>query len=95
MHVSDSNPTHQTTTNIINTGVIVHDETPEQKYPSWLRHVWAYLMHHILRGDEPRIWERHNSAREVYYRCYDPRTGQSISCGSEAEVRIWLEQLPF
>lgn len=95
MHFLEFEPTHQITTRIINTGVIVHDATSEQKRPSWLHRFWAYLMHQILRGHEPGIWEKHNSARGIYYRCYDPRTGQSVTCDNEAEVQIWLEQLPF
>jgi hypothetical protein len=95
MQFSESNPTHQMTSSIMNTGVIVHDATAEQKRPFWLRRFWADLMQYIMRGHEPRIWEKCNSTGKIYYRCYDPRTRRSTNCDSEAEVRVWLEQLRF
>jgi hypothetical protein len=95
MYFLEFEPTHQITTRIMNTGTIVHDATSEQKHFSWLRCFCAYLMHQILRGHEPGIWKKRNSAGGIYYRCYDPRSGHSATCDSEAKVRIWLEQLPF
>lgn len=64
-----------TSAHIINTVVIVHDATLEQKCPSWVRSFWAYLMHPILQGHEPCIWETRNATGEIHYRCYNPRTG--------------------
>jgi hypothetical protein len=95
MHFSESKTIHQMTTSIMNAGVIVHNKTPERKSPSWLRRFWADLIHSIMRDHEPCIWERRNSAGEIYYHCYDPHTGRSVNCGSETEVRIWFEQLRF
>jgi hypothetical protein len=84
-------------TELMTTGVIVHDAKPEQKqsYLFWLRHCCTALMHHLLRGNEPCVWEKHNSAGEIYYLCYDPRTRRSVHCGTETEVRVWLDQLPY
>jgi hypothetical protein len=89
---------HQTSSNSpITTGVIVHDATPEQKQSnsSWLSFVWNYLMHQLLRGHEPRVWQKSNAAGEVTYHGYDPHTGSSIQCGTEADMRNWFDRLPY
>lgn len=88
---------HQaTSTKLIATGVIVHDATPEkQSNASWLSSAWNTLMHYLLRGHEPRIQQKRNAAGDVTYRGYDPRTGNSIQSGTEADMRNWLDQLPY
>ena len=81
---------------LIATGVIVHDATPEQQPDSsWLYQIWNSLMHHLLRGHEPRIRQKRNAAGDVYYHGYDPRSGRSIHCAIETELRAWLDQLPY
>ena len=98
MHSSEYWQKCQTnSTELVNTEIIVHDTTHEQKQSclSWLRYFCTYLMHHLLRGYEPWVWEKRNSAGERYYRCYNPHTGCSIHCNTETEVRAWFEQLPY
>ncbi|MBD3886805.1 hypothetical protein IFO70_34780 [Phormidium tenue FACHB-886] len=81
----------------IATGVIVHDAVPQQKQPnpSWLSRTWNYLMHHLLQGNEPRVWQKHNAAGEVFYYGYDPYSGQTTHLTSDIDLRAWLEQLPY
>jgi hypothetical protein len=81
---------------LITTDVIVHHDTPQQKQPSasWLSCVWKYLMHHLLNGHEPRVWQKRNAAGEILYCAYDPYTRRSASLTSDIDLRIWLEQLP-
>lgn len=98
MRSSEYRQKHQAdSTELINTGVIVHDATPAQKQPclSWLHHIWEYLRHSFLQGDKPRIWEKRNSDGEVLYYGYDPRSGNSIQGVNAADMRTWLEQLPY
>jgi hypothetical protein len=89
---------HQTASEeLMVTDVIVPNETPQQKQSnaSWLSCAWQYLMHHLLNGHEPRVWQKRNTAGEVFYRAYDPYTGRSAYLTSDIDLRIWLEQLPY
>jgi hypothetical protein len=97
MTFSTSEQHPMASTKPIATGVIVHDTLPEQKQSnlSWLSCVWNALIHHLFRGNEPRIRQKSNTAGEVTYHGYDPRTRNSIQCGTEADMRNWLDRLPY
>jgi hypothetical protein len=84
-----------TSTTPIATGVIVHDAMPGQPNSSWFSRTWNYLMHHLLRGNEPRIWQKRNAAGDIFYGAYDPDSGQLAHFTSDTELRIWLEQLRY
>lgn len=81
----------------IATGVIVHDAALEQTQcnPSWLSRAWNYLMHHLARGNEPRVWQKRNAAGDVFYYGYDPYSGRTAHLTSDIDLRAWLEQLPY
>lgn len=87
---------HQTVAKPIATGIIVHDATPEQKQPhlSWLSRALNFLKRQLLRGNEPRVWQKRNAAGQITYHCYDPHSGRSTYCDSEIEVMEWLDRLP-
>lgn len=78
---------------LIATGVIVHDNNRDRF--AWPYRLWQYLMHHLLHGDEPRIWQKCNVAGEVFYHGYDPRSRRLIHCATKTELRAWLDQLPY
>lgn len=77
----------------IATGVIVHDNNRDRT--AWVDRLWQSLMHYLLPGDEPRIWQKRSAAGELFYHGYDPRSGRSIDCTTETEMRAWLDQLPY
>lgn len=41
---------------------------------------------------ELRVWQRRDRAGRIIWKAYDPRSGQSTSSASEAEMRLWIEQ---
>lgn len=73
---------------------------PARLASHWHR-IWQFLSHHLLRGNEPRVWQVRDPkwigfaarSNNVRWRVYDPQSGRSFVCSSEQEVRIWLEQL--
>lgn len=98
MHPPKFRHKHQTASaELMATNVTVHHSTPQQKQPkaSWLSCTWKYLMHHLLNGHEPRVWQKRNAAGEILYCAYDPHTGRSAYLTSDIDLRIWLEQLPY
>lgn len=60
---------------------------------SWLSRVWNSLADALNRKFQPRISYKYARSGHCYWHAYDPRTGQSASLGSEADVLWWLEQL--
>lgn len=81
---------------LMNTGIIVHDASPEKQLnSSWLSRAWKYLMHHLLKGHEPRIWQKRGINGEVFYNGYDPYSGKSTHFATETEMRNWLDRLPY
>ncbi|MBD1867415.1 hypothetical protein H6F95_08910 [Cyanobacteria bacterium FACHB-471] len=43
-------------------------------------------------NEEPQISQKRDRSGEVFWRVYDPTTGESARFNSELEVRFWLEQ---
>jgi hypothetical protein len=77
----------------IATGVIIHDSNRDRA--TWAHRLWQYLMHHLLRGHEPRVWQKRNAAGEVYHCGYDPYSGRTTYLTSDTDLRAWLDQLPY
>lgn len=46
-------------------------------------------------SDEPRVWPGQSWNGEPAWNAYDPITGQSAYLVSEAELRVWLEELHY
>lgn len=41
---------------------------------------------------ELQVWQKTDRYGNNYWQAKDPKTGKSTSLGSEAEMRIWIEQ---
>lgn len=59
----------------------------------FLRDRWQNLVNYFTHPSELRIWQTRDRFGNPYWQAYDPATGKSISSGSEAEIRAWIEQL--
>lgn len=60
--------------------------------PSWLSQVWHSLMRAIMVRSEPYVKPIVTRSGQIWWYLYDPMSGQSTYCASEAEARVWLEQ---
>lgn len=60
-----------------------------------LRRAWQGLMARLDVSDEPRVWPGQSWNGEPAWNAYDPITGQSAYLVSEAELRVWLEELHY
>lgn len=59
---------------------------------SVFRNIWDNVLLILTIRDEPQIRQSIDAEGKLYWRIDDPRTGRSITCKSEQEVRRWLEQ---
>lgn len=59
---------------------------------SVLRNIWDNVLLILTIRNEPQIRQSIDAEGKLYWRIDDPRTGRSITCESEREVRRWLEQ---
>lgn len=41
---------------------------------------------------ELQVWQSSDRKGNIYWQAYDPIKNRSISFGSEAEMRMWIEQ---
>ena len=57
--------------------------------------LWQSLLHLPVQADEPRVWQRLDRFKNLYWQAYDPATGRSASYTSDAEMRAWLEELRY
>jgi hypothetical protein len=53
-----------------------------------VRGIWAQLS---ADPNQPRVRSYRSHAGEMVWDAYDPRSGRSFTCTSEAEMRAWLE----
>jgi hypothetical protein len=60
-----------------------------------LHRAWHGLLALLNVSDEPRVWPSREGNEEPAWNAYDPITGQSVHLVSEAELRIWLEELHY
>lgn len=60
-----------------------------------LHRVWQNLLAQFNTSDEPRVWPSQNRDGVPAWNAYDPVTGQSVNLVSEAELRVWLEDLHY
>lgn len=79
---------------------LIPDSVPEPQatqvqLASWLGNIWQSLISALKRANEPQIWQSLDYTGQLWWRVYDPVTGQTAYLESETEVSIWLEQLPY
>jgi hypothetical protein len=46
----------------------------------------------LLRGNELQVEQRRDRRGNTWWQAFDPTTNESVSFGSEAEMRAWIEQ---
>lgn len=59
---------------------------------SRLGSLWQAWLRWLSAPPELRVWQRRDRAGRTIWNAYDPRSGQSTSLASEAEMRLWIEQ---
>jgi len=50
------------------------------------------LATNLLRGNELQVKQRRDRQGHTWWQAFDPKTDESVSFGSEAEMRTWIEQ---
>lgn len=59
---------------------------------SSLVRIWQSISRYWTTAPELRVWQSRTLRNRTMWNAYDPVTGDSISVGSEAEMRQWIEQ---
>lgn len=54
--------------------------------------IWQRLIYTFCKGNELQVWKKRDRLGYTYWHAYDPATGYSSCFGSEAEMRVWIEQ---
>ncbi|MBD2449364.1 hypothetical protein H6G76_19800 [Nostoc sp. FACHB-152] len=56
--------------------------------------IWKKLRQALLADpNELKVWKKVDRQGNKYWCAYDPKTDKSFASGSEAELRIWIEQV--
>ena len=74
------------------TDVELNVTTKPSRTSLWLDKVWKFLIKSFTQAHELKLYQVTGKAGKSYWYTYDPKTGLSTCLGSEAEVRIWLDQ---
>ncbi|MBD2066745.1 hypothetical protein H6F93_04260 [Leptolyngbya sp. FACHB-671] len=64
----------------------------ESKFLAGLGQILSSILSILAGNEEPQISQKRDRSGEVFWRVYDPTTGESARFNSELEVRFWLEQ---
>lgn len=59
---------------------------------SKLNDIWQDALAYFAASSEPKVWQFQNGSGLSQWKAYDPITGESAVCDSEAEMRTWLEE---
>ena len=70
-----------------------HNQSSRFNIVEYLRRLGDRLVEYFNSQSEIKIWQRQDRFGNDYWEVYDPNTNRSASFGSEAEVRIWIEEL--
>ncbi len=54
--------------------------------------IWRRLFRALTASNELQVWRKTDRHGHTYWQAHDPTTGKSTSLGSEAEMRVWIEQ---
>jgi len=64
----------------------------QKSSPSILAQIRQSIIRYCTTAPELRVWQSRTLMNRTVWNAYDPVTGDSISVGSEAEMRLWIEQ---
>jgi hypothetical protein len=62
---------------------------------SWCHGIGQKVSNFLLEGHEPQIRQIRGRDGVIWWQAYDPISQRSLTCASELEVRLWLDQLPY
>lgn len=65
---------------------------PGSKFLAGLGSILLSILNTLSGNEEPQIRQNRDRSGEIFWRVYDPTTGESARFNSELEVRFWLEQ---
>lgn len=54
--------------------------------------IWQRFTKAIVSSSKLQVWQASDRHGNVYWQAYDPASNRSICFGSEAEMRMWIEQ---
>ncbi|MBF2085770.1 hypothetical protein [Thermoleptolyngbya sp. C42_A2020_037] len=90
MNISEVSPTFSSQTSSVSNAS--HLENPNHSTQSrWLELVSSWV-NHLSGNSEPIIREIPQKTGSSLWQIYDPHTQSKITCTSESEVRVWIEQ---
>ncbi|WP_156435514.1 hypothetical protein [Leptolyngbya sp. O-77] len=90
MNISEVSPTSSSQAPSVSAAS--HLENPNHSTQNhWLELVSSWV-NHLSGSSEPIIREIPQKTGSSLWQIYDPHTQSKITCASEREVRIWIEQ---
>ncbi|MDV2991144.1 MAG: hypothetical protein N4J56_000798 [Chroococcidiopsis sp. SAG 2025] len=81
-------PTNETIDCKSQTKFIVAQPRDYAKITRFLQQLFTWL----FQGNELQVKQRRDRQGNTWWQAFDPTTNQSVSFGSEAEMRSWIEQ---
>lgn len=54
--------------------------------------IWQHFMLALICSNQLQIWQKIDRFGNSYWQAYDPKSGNSTFLGTEAEMRMWIEQ---
>lgn len=57
-----------------------------------LASLWQTLRQMIAHYTEIRVWQKSDRQGNFYWHGYNPSNGEYVCFGTEAEIRMWIEE---
>lgn len=54
--------------------------------------IWQRFTFALICSNQLQVWKKIDRFGHSYWQAYDPKSGDSTFLGTEAEMRIWIEQ---
>ncbi len=54
--------------------------------------IWQSVIRYFMQGAELQVWQVKASDGHTFWRAFDPKSQRTTSLGSEAEMRMWIEE---
>lgn len=68
-------------------------QTPKSRFLfTTLKAIWRYSIRSLVGNNELQVLQKTDRYGMSYWRTYDPASGRSTVLGSQAEMRMWIEQ---
>jgi hypothetical protein len=56
-----------------------------------IKGAWDHFVQFVTSGNELQVWRTRDRRGTTLWHVYDPVTGANREFGSEADVRVWIE----